>query len=52
MDERGVAKAACSRVIIDENKIARDGKSKCLINKYMEKLLRFDYDESHSQDIK
>lgn len=33
------------RVIVEENKIARDEKSKWVVNKYMEKAFRFDYDK-------
>jgi hypothetical protein len=33
------------QVIVEENKITRDSKSKSVINKYTEKLFRFDYDK-------
>jgi hypothetical protein len=33
------------KVIVEENEITRDSKSKSVINKYLEKKFRFDYDK-------
>ncbi len=33
------------KVIVEKNKVTRESKSKSVINKYMEKIFRFDYDK-------
>lgn len=33
------------RTIVEENKITQNGKSKCVVNKFMEKSFKFDYDK-------